>query len=80
MIRTVFDDALRRDRPAGHNQFVSLIDSLASKYKEEFPEKTYWDGDTLAQHLDTMMTLFLAADVSSMVLTVRLLLFVRSFL
>lgn len=70
MIRTALNDALQRDQPVAHNQFVSLMDSLASKYKEEFPERTDWDRDTLAQHLDTVMTMFLAADVSSMVLTV----------
>jgi hypothetical protein len=37
---------------------------------EEYPERTDWDADTVAQHLDTVMTMFLAADVSSMVLTV----------
>lgn len=70
MIRIALNDALQRDEPVVHNQFVSLIDSLATKYKEEYPGRTQWDADTLAQHLDTVATMFLAADVSSMVLTV----------
>jgi hypothetical protein len=70
MIRTVLNDALQRDGPAAQNQFLSLMDSLAAKYKEEYPERMQWDADTLAQHLDTVATMFLAADVSSMVLTV----------
>jgi hypothetical protein len=70
MIRTVLHDALQRDGPAAQNQFLSLMDSLAAKYKEEYPERMQWDADTLAQHLDTVATMFLAADVSSMVLTV----------
>lgn len=69
-IRTAFNDALRRERPAARNQFVPLLDSLTAKYVEEYPERTDWDADTVAQHLDTVMTMFLAADVSSMVLTV----------
>jgi hypothetical protein len=75
MIRTALDDALQRDQPDAHshNQFVSLIASLAMKYKEEYPGRTHWDADTLAQHLDTVATMFLAADVSSMVLTVAFL-------
>jgi hypothetical protein len=71
MIRTALNDALQRDEPVLRNQFMSLIDSLATKYKEEYPGRTQWDPDTLAQHLDTVATMFLAADVSSMVLTVR---------
>ena len=64
------NEALEKDRPVANNQFISLMDSLATKYKEEYPERTQWDSDTLAQHIDTVMTMFLAADVSSMVLTV----------
>lgn len=70
MIRTALNDALQRDQPAAHNHFVSLVASLATKYKEEYPGRTDWDTDTLAQHVDTVATMFLAADVSSMVLTV----------
>jgi hypothetical protein len=70
MIRTALNDALQRDQPVTYNQFVSLMDLLAAKYKEEYPKRTHWDADTLAQHLDTVATMFLAADVSSMVLTV----------
>jgi cytochrome P450 len=72
IIRKALEDALKRDEPAAHNdtQFLPLIASLAMKYKEEFPGSTQWDVDTLTQHLDTVATMFLAADVSSMVLTV----------
>jgi len=70
IIRTALNDAMQRDEPVVHDQFVSLIDSLVTKYKEEYPGRTQWDVDTLAQHLDTVATMFLAADVSSMVLTV----------
>jgi hypothetical protein len=70
MIRIALIDALQRDQPATQNQFVSLIASLATKYKEEYPGRTHWDADTFTQHLDTVATMFLAADVSSMVLTV----------
>ncbi|KAH8779058.1 cytochrome P450 [Hyaloscypha finlandica] len=66
MISKALKDALQRDQPAGHDQFVSLIDSLATKYREEYPGRTEWDGDTLVQHVDTLATMFLAADVSSM--------------
>lgn len=68
-IRTAFNDALRKERPAARNQFVPLLDSLTAKYVEEYPGRKDWDADTMAQHLDTMVTMFLAADVSSMVLT-----------
>jgi hypothetical protein len=72
MIRNALNDALQRDQPVSHDrQFVSLIDSLATKYREEHPGRKQWDADTLIQHVDTLATLFLAADVSSMVLTVR---------
>jgi hypothetical protein len=71
LIRKALNDALQRNQPASQNQYLSLVDSLATKYKEEYPERTQWDDDTLTQHIDTMATLFLAADVSSMVLTVR---------
>ena len=70
MISKALKDALQRNQPAGHDQFVSLIDSLATKYREEYPGRTEWDADTLVQHVDTLATMFLAADVSSMVLTV----------
>jgi type II secretory pathway pseudopilin PulG len=70
LIRKALTDALQRDQPAAQSQYVSLVDSLATKYKEEYPGRTQWDEDTLTQHIDTMATLFLAADVSSMVLTV----------
>lgn len=69
-IRTALDEALQRGKPAAHNKFLSLLDSLAAKYKEEYPDRTSWDSDTLIQHVDTVSTMFLAADVSSMVLTV----------
>jgi cytochrome P450 len=69
-IRTALNDTLRREQPAARNQFVPLLDLLTAKYVEEYPERTDWDADTMAQHLDTVMTMFLAADVSSMVLTV----------
>ena len=49
---------------------MSLMDSLAAKYHEEHPGRISWDSDTLIQHLDTVSTMFLAADVSSMILTV----------
>ena len=70
MIHTALNDALQRYQPVTHNQFVSLMHSLAAKYKEEYPKRTHWDVDTLAQHLDTVATMLLAADVSSMVVTV----------
>lgn len=72
MIRTALENALLRDQAAADNQnrFLSLIASLAMKYQEEYPGRTHWDADTLVQHIDTIATLFLAADVSSMVLTV----------
>ncbi|PGH00055.1 hypothetical protein AJ79_08326 [Helicocarpus griseus UAMH5409] len=70
-IRSALQDALRRDKTVQRHNFVCLVDSLADKYKEEFPGRTEWDDDTLIQHIDTMTTLFLAADVSSMVLTVE---------
>ena len=70
-IRTAFNDELRKERPAARNQFVPLLDSLTAKYVEEYPGRKDWDADTMAQHLDTMVTMFLAADVSSMVLTVE---------
>jgi hypothetical protein len=72
-IRTALNDALQRGRLTSQNKFVPLLDSLAAKYKEQYPGRTYWDADTLSQHLDTVMTMFLAADVSSMVLTVTFL-------
>jgi cytochrome P450 len=75
MIRMALNEALEKDQPAANNQFISLLHSLATKYREEYPERTQWDSDTLAQHVDTVMTLFLAADVSSMVLTVAFPLF-----
>jgi hypothetical protein len=70
MLCTALKDALKRNQPVAHDKFVSLIDSLATKYREEYSGRTQWDADTLAQHVDTLATLFLAADVSSMVLTV----------
>ncbi|KAG9242824.1 cytochrome P450 [Calycina marina] len=68
LIETALKDALKREQPMT-DDFLCLTDSLAMKYKEEFPDRTEWDEDTLIQHLDTLATLFLAADVSSMVLT-----------
>jgi hypothetical protein len=70
MLRKALNDALQRDQPVVHD-FLPLVDSLAEKYREEYPGRTEWDADTLIQHVDTLSTLFLAADVSSMVLTVR---------
>ncbi len=70
MLRKALNDALQRDQPVVH-EFLPLVDSLAEKYREEYPGRTEWDADTLIQHVDTLATLFLAADVSSMVLTVR---------
>ena len=70
MIRTAFSEALHEDRPAANNHVISLLETLVTKYKEEYPGRTRWDPDTLDQHVDTVMTMFLAADVSSMVLTV----------
>jgi hypothetical protein len=70
MIAKALIDALQRNTPVAQDKFLSLIDSLAMKYREEYPGRKEWDADTLIQHLDTLATLFLAADVSSMVLTV----------
>jgi hypothetical protein len=70
ILRQALNDALQRDQPVMH-EFLPLVDSLAEKYREEYPGRTDWDADTLIQHVDTLATLFLAADVSSMVLTVR---------
>ncbi|KAK2802082.1 hypothetical protein FQN51_004992 [Onygenales sp. PD_10] len=67
-IRNILLNALHSDQPVQPNNYVSLVDSLAAKHREEFPGKSEWD-DILTQHMDTMMTLFLAADISSMVLT-----------
>ncbi|KAE9378397.1 cytochrome P450 [Stipitochalara longipes BDJ] len=69
MIQTALVDALKRDKPVVDGDFLALIDSIAAKYREEYPGRTEWDADMLAQHVDTLATLFLAADVSSMVLT-----------
>lgn len=69
ILRTV-NEALKRGQPVKDNQFLSLMDSLAAKYHEEHPGRISWDSDTLIQHLDTVSTMFLAADVSSMILTV----------
>jgi len=69
MFQTALIDALKREKPVVDGEFLSLIDSLAAKYKEEYPGRKEWDSDTLIQHVDTLATLFLAADVSSMVLT-----------
>jgi hypothetical protein len=73
LVRKALTDALQHDQPAAQSQYLSLVASLATKYKEEYPGRTQWDDDTLTQHIDTMATLFLAADVSSMVLTVAFL-------
>jgi hypothetical protein len=70
MLRKALNDAFQRNQPIVH-EFLPLIDSLVEKYREEYPERTEWDADTLVQHVDTLATLFLAGDVSSMVLTVR---------
>lgn len=69
MLQTALIDALKRDKPVVDGEFLALIDSLAAKYKEEYPGRKEWDADMLTQHVDTLATLFLAADVSSMVLT-----------
>jgi hypothetical protein len=70
MILRMVNEALKRGQPVKDNQFLSLMDSLAAKYHEEHPGQISWDSDTLIQHLDTVSTMFLAADVSSMILTV----------
>jgi cytochrome P450 len=69
MFQTALIDALKREKPLVDGEFLALIDSLAAKYKEEYPGRKEWDADILTQHVDTLATLFLAADVSSMVLT-----------
>jgi cytochrome P450 len=69
MIQTALIGALKQEKPVVDGEYIALIDSLAAKYREEYPGRTEWDADTLAQHVDTLATLFLAADVSSMVLT-----------
>jgi hypothetical protein len=70
MIRPALINAIERLQLDSEDQFVSLVDTLVAKYKEEYPGRTKWDDDTLVQHLDTVTTMLLAADVSSMVLTV----------
>ncbi|KAK2598889.1 hypothetical protein QQS21_005631 [Conoideocrella luteorostrata] len=65
-IREALDSALERREPAAHNKFMPVLDLLVAKYVEDFPESTEWQDDLVAQHLDTVMTMFLAADVSSM--------------
>jgi cytochrome P450 len=69
IFKTALIDALKQEKPVVDGEFLSLIDSLAAKYKEEYPGRKEWDADMLTQHVDTLATLFLAADVSSMVLT-----------
>ncbi|KAG6000209.1 hypothetical protein E4U54_001507 [Claviceps lovelessii] len=66
VIRTSLVDALKRDGPTAKNKFLPLLDALAARYRQENPDKREWDADVLAQHVDTIMTMFLAADVSSM--------------
>ncbi|GAB0133132.1 hypothetical protein EsDP_00001547 [Epichloe bromicola] len=69
LIQTSLIRALKRDGPTENNKFVPLLDALAIKYREENPGRLDWKPDVLIQHVDTVMTLFLAADVSSMVLS-----------
>ncbi|KAG5924426.1 hypothetical protein E4U42_004644 [Claviceps africana] len=66
VIRTSLVDALNRDGPTANNRFLPLLDVLVARYRQEYPDKTHWDADVLTQHVDTLMTMFLAADVSSM--------------
>ncbi|KAG5932138.1 hypothetical protein E4U53_001464, partial [Claviceps sorghi] len=66
VIRTSLIDALKRDGPTAKNRFLPLLDVLVARYRQESPDKTDWDADVLIQHVDTIMTMFLAADVSSM--------------
>lgn len=70
LIQTSLIRALKRDGPTENNKFVPLLDALAIRYREENPDRSDWKADVLIQHVDTVMTLFLAADVSSMVLSV----------
>ncbi|KAG6005354.1 hypothetical protein E4U21_000205 [Claviceps maximensis] len=66
VIQTALIDALKQDGSSAKNKFLPLLDVLAARYRQDNPDKTDWDSDTLIQHVDTIMTLFLAADVSSM--------------
>lgn len=79
LIQTSLIDALKREGPTERNRFLPVVDALAAKYREENPGRTDWDADVLIQHVDTNMTMFLAADVSSMVLTVASLHLVACF-
>ncbi|KAG6021417.1 hypothetical protein E4U41_002489 [Claviceps citrina] len=66
LIQTSLIEALKRDGPTEANKFLPLLDVLAARYRQENPARTDWDADVLIQHVDTVMTMFLAADVSSM--------------
>ncbi|KAG6090243.1 hypothetical protein E4U30_000983 [Claviceps sp. LM220 group G6] len=66
IIRKALIEALKRNRPTAENTFSPLLDVLAAKYRKDNPGQTEWDADAFIQHLDTVTTLLLASDVSSM--------------
>ncbi|KAG6170942.1 hypothetical protein E4U51_000444 [Claviceps purpurea] len=66
IIRKALIEALKRIGPTAENTFSPLLDVLAAKYRKDNPGQMEWDAEAFIQHLDTVTTLLLASDVSSM--------------